>query len=420
MSNKENKISELPMFRYERSKANVLMKLLFSALLFLITVSIHAQQSSNNLLPPDIIKAVKPSVHILNEIQKMKSFYSTFTDSLKHYHNKNGSTAGFSFDFSQYLSWLRNIIMSDDKLFLRQYAAIQLANITMEGCRSISRDSILVKMCLQILKPEDIIWRINPENSIIYYGNIYSNIALKAYHAKEKLPFTKEGYTEKQKADWMDYLIKKGIEYRQSIFDKNPDKTVKVTALIGILDLCNLFKKYDKVDYYYKILESEFSDLKTDQIKNAIIEYNPEGRLRVGQTVPDFNLQVLDSTKTISSKMLKGKYYLIQFWATWCGPCLAEMPGMRSIYNKHKNDNFTIVSVSFDQSSDIVRKYWNKEGSMPWYNVILEKGFEDSAVKYFGITSVPKIILVSPEGKILADDRSELSETINGFLDLKK
>lgn len=382
------------------------MKLLLSVLLFLFTFSLLAQVSSNDSLSREIIKAVNPSVHTLNEIKKMQSFDSTFSETFKQYYITNKSVSGFTFDFLPYLSYLRNIIINDNDLFLRQFAAMQLPIIHMNGCTLIIKDSILEKTCLQILKPGDIIWRLNPEYSILIFSNMYVNFAIKEQLARKKPKSEFSEMMNDKLNDFDDYEMKKSFEYIGDIYKNNPDKIVKANALVRILDLAYFLEYYDKVDYYYNILKTDYSDIKIEEIKYALIQYNPDGRLRVGNEGPVFNLPIIDSEKILSQKTLKGRYYLIQFWATWCGPCLAEMPEIREYYKKYKSQNFTIVSISLDQSLDRLKNYWEKEGTMPWYNIILKEGYNDKFIKYLGITGVPVIILIGPDGKILANSNS--------------
>ena len=391
---------------------SVFMKFLLAILLLYFSNSLQAQVSSNDSLLQDIIKTVNPSVHALNEIKKMKLFDSTFASNSTQYYRKNGNSKIYPFDFSPYVSYLRNIIINDDDLFLRQYAAMQIPIINLNGCTLVSQDSILKKTCLQILKPEDMIWRLEPEYSILIFTNMYVNFAIteNLLSKKPKSEFSEVLNTQLNEND--DIIMKKSFEYIGSIYKNNPDRTVKANAILQILDRAYLFEYYDKVDYYYNILKTDYSDIKIDEIKYALIQYNPEGRLRVGNTGPVFNLPLIDSDKTISQKTLKGKYYLLQFWATWCGPCLAEMPEIREYYKKYKSNNFTIVSISLDQSLERLKDYWKKEGAMPWYNIILKDSFDNNFVKYLGITSVPVIILVGPDGKILANSNSAAKPTL--------
>ena len=397
------------------------MKYLIFLLLFLFSINLFAQNSSIDSLSSEVLKAENPSENNLQVIYKIKSFDSTFAETIKQYPEKNGGTEGFTFDFSSYYDFLREIIFSNENLFIRKYAAMQLPKIFFEGCTLIKKDTALQEICLKLLKPEDVIWKINIDNSIIFFANLYTNLAIKDYISKIGITFSK--FTSKQKKTFKDFALKKSLEYRLNIYDKNPYKIVKANALLNILDVLHLYQDYEKADYYYNILKKNYSDIDMDLIKNALIDYNPDGRLKVGKTVPEFNLQLIDTNKTLSPQKLMGKYYLLQFWATWCAPCVAEMPEIKNIYEKYKNSNFTIVSISLDDSLNKLKSFWEKKGTMPWYNIILKNGYNDKVVKYFGITAVPVNILVSPEGKILANSnsfrRKGLLKTIDSFLNHK-
>lgn len=397
------------------------MKYSFISILLILSINLNAQDSSHTLLPSDIIKAVKPSSQALQEIKEMKSFDSTFKKTITEYSGKNGSSEGFTFNYAPYYNYLRKIILSNDELFLRQYAAIQLSKYFWGTGSLIKKDTVLEYTCLQILKPGDIVWRIDPLNSIIYFANIYINLAIRDYLLKLKISYT--NLNAMQKKDYTNFMEAKGIEYRRNIYDKNPDRLVKANALRNILDELYLFNDYEKADYYYHILKNNFSDINDHIIKTALVEYDPGGRLRVGRIMPDFNFKLIGSYKTITNEKLKGSYYLLQFWATWCGPCVAEMPEIHKVYEKYKNKNLKIVSVSLDDSLGKVKNYWSKYGSMPWYNAILNKGFKDNEIKYLGITGIPDIVLVSPDGKILANSDSfrqkSLAETVYSFLNHK-
>lgn len=397
------------------------MKYLILIISFLFSINLFAQNFSIDSLSSEVVKTENPSEHNLQEIYKIKSFDSTFAETIKQYAEKNGGTEGFTFDFSSYYDFLRNIIYSNENLFIRKYAAMQLPKIYFEGCTLIKKDTALQEICLKILKPEDVIWKINIDNSIIFFANLYTNLAIKDYISKIGIPSSK--FTSEQKIMFKDYVRKISLEYRLNIYNKNPYKIVKANALRNILDVLYLYHDYEKADYYYNILKNNYSEINMDLIKDALIDYNPDARLKVGKTVPEFNLQVIDINKTLSPQKLMGKYYLLQFWATWCAPCVAEMPEIKSIYDKYKNSNFTIVSISLDDSLNTLKSFWKKKGTMPWYNIILKNGFNDKVVKYFEITAVPVNILVNPEGKIIANSntfRSKgLSETIDSFLSHK-
>lgn len=100
----------------------------------------------------------------------------------------------------------------------------------------------------------------------------------------------------------------------------------------------------------------------------------------------------------------KGKYVLVDFWASWCTPCREENPNLIYAYQKYQNKNFSILSISIDRLKD--KKKWIqavKEDKLPWKQVSDLKT-ENTAAKLYGITSIPANVLIDPNGKILAKD----------------
>jgi peroxiredoxin len=99
----------------------------------------------------------------------------------------------------------------------------------------------------------------------------------------------------------------------------------------------------------------------------------------------------------------RGKYVLVDFWASWCKPCRAENPNLLKAYNKYKDRNFTILGVSLDDEDG--RKAWLhavvKDG-MPWTQVSDLKGFKSQAAVDYGINAIPANFLIGPDGKIVA------------------
>jgi peroxiredoxin len=105
----------------------------------------------------------------------------------------------------------------------------------------------------------------------------------------------------------------------------------------------------------------------------------------------------------VQLKDFRGKYVLVDFWASWCGPCRAENPHVVAAYNKHKDQEFTILSVSLDQPTG--RDAWiraiHKDG-LTWTHVSDLKYWDNAVAKLYGIRSVPQNFLLDPQGKIVA------------------
>lgn len=128
--------------------------------------------------------------------------------------------------------------------------------------------------------------------------------------------------------------------------------------------------------------------------------------LGVGQKAPDFTLQSFEGEEITLSDILDGRdHVLIDFWASWCGPCIATFPALKQMYASYREHGFEIVSVSIDDSHDY-RSYSTKEYELPWINLGELKGFEGEMVMSYGVNFVPKAYLLDSEGHIVQKDLS--------------
>ena len=107
--------------------------------------------------------------------------------------------------------------------------------------------------------------------------------------------------------------------------------------------------------------------------------------------------------RKLSEWVGKGNYVLVDFWASWCGPCRAEMPNVVAACDKYHAKGFDVVGVSFDQKEDAWKKAIEQIG-MKWHNISDLKGWKCAASEVYGISSIPSNILVDGEGKIVASD----------------
>jgi thiol-disulfide isomerase/thioredoxin len=105
--------------------------------------------------------------------------------------------------------------------------------------------------------------------------------------------------------------------------------------------------------------------------------------------------------EVINAKEYSGKYIFLDFWASWCGPCRKEHPELKNLYNKFRDKNFQIISISLDEKKDNWR-YAVEKDSLSWINISELKGFQAKAALDYGVQSIPANFLINTEGIIIA------------------
>lgn len=122
--------------------------------------------------------------------------------------------------------------------------------------------------------------------------------------------------------------------------------------------------------------------------------------LMVGGVAPDFTQESPDG-QDISLSDLRGKVLLLDFWASWCGPCRRENPNVVRVYKKYKEKGFDILSVSLDKTRDRWLQAIEQD-EMTWHHVSDLKGWQNEVAQAYGVHSIPQTILLDADGKILA------------------
>lgn len=128
----------------------------------------------------------------------------------------------------------------------------------------------------------------------------------------------------------------------------------------------------------------------------------------IGDTAPELAFYNPDSTKIIKLSSLRGQYVLLDFWASWCGPCRRENPNVVRAYNKYseakfKNGKgFTVYSVSLDKKRDSWKRAIEQDGLLWPYHVSDLQAWRSAGARIYGVNSIPMNFLIDPNGIIIA------------------
>jgi thiol-disulfide isomerase/thioredoxin len=141
--------------------------------------------------------------------------------------------------------------------------------------------------------------------------------------------------------------------------------------------------------------------------------------LVVGNPFPDFQEKDLDG-KPLSVSRFKGKVLLVDFWATWCGPCRVELPNVIATYEKHHKNGFEILGISLDQDEQAMKKFL-ASNKMTWPQYFDGLGWQTKLAGQYGVNSIPATYLLDAQGIIIARDLrgDDLEEAVAAALKKK-
>jgi thiol-disulfide isomerase/thioredoxin len=156
----------------------------------------------------------------------------------------------------------------------------------------------------------------------------------------------------------------------------------------------------DKAEPIYQRIKTDYPQTKmAAQIALQEESKKKLAALAVGATFPDFSENDVAGAP-LSVGKYKGKVVLVDFWATWCGPCRGEIPNVVATYAKYHDQGFEIVGVSLDQDKDKLLSF-TKDNNMTWPQYFDGQGWQNKLAVKYGIESIPATVLIDPQGKII-------------------
>lgn len=156
---------------------------------------------------------------------------------------------------------------------------------------------------------------------------------------------------------------------------------------------------------------NEKSELQDQRLPESEVtqEFTPTApQVNIGAPAPDFTMNDIEG-KPFTLSSLKGKVVMIDFWATWCPPCVRSIPEAKNIWSDFKKQDFVLLGVSLDKDLETWKDYVMKQ-KMSWIQVADGKFWDNSAAVLYGIGSIPSVWILDKEGNVALKDVNPLSE----------
>lgn len=193
-----------------------------------------------------------------------------------------------------------------------------------------------------------------------------------------------------------DQQAKDAVKLQLDFIKNHPDNNASAWELFHYLNQKTLDQSKAMYDAFSNGLKN------SEQGKEVSNRIATLSRIEVGNYAPGFKQNSVDN-KEITLASYKGKYVLLEFWASWCGPCRAESPNVLKAYNKYKDKGFDVLSVSLDHEKKNWEAAIQKDGLL-WTQVSDLKGWKNEVATLYGVQAVPANFLIDPNGKIIAEN----------------
>lgn len=208
-------------------------------------------------------------------------------------------------------------------------------------------------------------------------------------------------------------IYQEQVDAMMKIIRENPDNMIPVFFIKDLaygMDYEELQEVCNPKNAYYN-----HPSMELPKKLLASLEKRAPGKMYTDMTLDDME----GKAHKLSEWVGKGQYVMIDFWASWCGPCRQEMPNVVANYKKYHDKGFEIIGVSFDQKADAWKDAVKQMG-MEWPQLSDLKGWKASAVDIYGVSSIPVSILLDGTGKIVglnlrAEKLGEKLSEIYGF-----
>jgi len=216
---------------------------------------------------------------------------------------------------------------------------------------------------------------------------------------------------------WVEQNPREALAWAQGIKDSDH----QLEALVSAVEIWGQRDRQEALDWTNKLPNGKQKDSLLKQLTPVRRRVVREEKVKVGQEAPLFEVKTVDG-KEVKLADFKGKYVLLDFWATWCGPCRGETPNLKAVFEKYgKREDFAMIGLSLDKEVEKPMTY-AKQNGCEWVDGFLGDWGKDEVTKKYGVSGIPSIWLIGPDGKVVASRlRGDgIMQAVSAALDNKK
>lgn len=349
------------------------------------TIKLEIQMVDTHNIYPSSRQLVTTSNKGVNAFLKVDAFtsQSAYTDVVRYmeekglYKERYGSVEGFRFDLTNYYQQLVKWYAESSDKQLKNFILCQMAFLSVGDKFQVDKKYLLA--LIHEMPPSDYLW-------CTYFGKTAaSGIYLGL------------GKFEKNKTILLPFF--------NALIEESAIEKQRINFLYQTLSALHEEQMQEALEYYNRLITIYPESSSAVQ---AVKRFGALSKIKVGDRLPKFSVMNLDQPSSkIDAKSIEGKIVLIDFWATWCTPCIRQFPQMDSLYKKYRDRGFEILSISLDSDIHLPVEFRKKGFSLPWLNGFADKS-DSQLISDFQLYNIPQLVLVDPKGKILASGRHQL------------
>lgn len=189
-------------------------------------------------------------------------------------------------------------------------------------------------------------------------------------------------------------------DYVRRVLDEHPDPQVFGAAAFVLASAAHGDGDREGVRAVLARLRQRGADTPLGKIA---LEFDPDDRLAEGKPLPPFRLRALGGGAEIDSEALRGKVFVLHFWATWCRPCVEKLPGLAELHARHAAEGFEVVSLSIDEDPATVVTFRRERHAMPWAHAWEEPKTAEKLRAQYQVAGSTKAIVVGRDGVVVAE-----------------